>query len=263
MRLKNEQFFVWFNRLFFSLFYLRHQGKSTVVVNAKDGARFRVRVNTSDRLMIWEVWNAKTYDDKQFPIREEDTVVDIGAHIGAFSVRAAGLAHRGHVYAYEPSSNNFDMLTANRLLNNLDNLYIEKSAVSGRQGQMTLYTPAGNPIMGSLLQSASAHTESVNVTTMTDIVAQRRIARIDLLKMDVEGAEYDILFNCPDETLAKIQRVVMEYHEYEGEKRNRFDLARLLEAHGFRAVVEKGAFPQPQWFGTGISRIGTLKAWRE
>ena len=263
MRLKNERFFVWFNKLFFSLFYLRHQGKSTVVVNAKDGARFRVRVNTSDRLMIWEIWNAKAYDDKQFPIRESDTVVDIGAHIGAFSVRAAGLAHRGHVYAYEPSSDNFDMLTANRLLNNLDNLYIEKSAISGRQGQMTLYTPAGNPIMGSLLQATSAHAETVNVTTITDIIATQHIERIDLLKMDVEGAEYDILFNCPSETLAKIQQVVMEYHEFDDEKRNRLDLARLLEAHGFHVVVEKGMFPQPHWFGTGISRIGIIKAWRD
>ncbi|NJR39752.1 MAG: hypothetical protein HC781_14175 [Leptolyngbyaceae cyanobacterium CSU_1_4] len=73
------------------------------------------------------------------------------------------------------------------------------------------------------------------------------LERIDLLKMDVEGAEYDILFTCPNETLAKIQRVVMEYHEFDGEKRNRFDLARLLEAHGFHVVVEKGMFPQPHW----------------
>ncbi len=263
MRMKNEQFFVWFNKLFFSLFYLRHQGKSTVVVNAKDGARFRVRVNTPDRLMIWEVWSAKTYDDKRIPIGEGDIVVDIGAHIGAFSVRAARLAQRGHVYSYEPSSTNFAMLTENRLLNKANNLYIEESAVSGRTGQMTLYTPSGNAIMGSLLQGVSTHTETVNVTTIADIIATHHIEQIDLLKMDVEGAEYDILFSCPAETLAKIQRVVMEYHEYERETRKCFDLARLLEAHGFHVVVEKGMFPQPHWFGTGINRIGIIKAWRD
>lgn len=233
------------------------------MVNAKDGARFWVRVNTSDRLMIWEIWNAKAYDDKHLPIGEEDTVVDIGAHIGAFSVRAARLAHHGHVFSYEPSSKNFSMLMKNRLLNEANNLYVEESAVSGRNGRMTLFTPAGNPIMGSLLQGTSAHSETVNVTTIPDIIATQRIARIDLLKMDVEGAEYDILFNCPDETLAKIQRVVMEYHEFAGEKRNRLDLARLLEKQGFHVLVEKGMFPQPHWFGTGISRIGIIKAWRQ
>lgn len=263
MRLKNEKFFVWFNRLFFSLFYLQHQGKSTVMVNAKDGARFWVRVNTSDRLMIWEIWNAKAYDDKHLRIGEEDTVMDIGAHIGAFSVRAAGLAPRGHVYAYEPSSKNFALLTKNRTLNKANNLHVEASAVSGRKGKMTLYTPAGNPIMGSLLQGTSTHTETVNVTTITDIIAAHHIERIDLLKMDVEGAEYDILFSCPNATLAKIKRLVMEYHEFDGEKRNRLDLARLLEAHGFHVLVEKGIFPQPHWFGTGISRIGIIKAWRD
>lgn len=263
MHLKNERFFAWFNKLFFSLFYLRHQGKSTVMVNAKDGARFWVRVNTSDRLMIWEIWNAKTYDDKRLPIGEEDTVVDIGAHIGAFSVRAAGLARRGRVYAYEPSGKNFGMLMKNRLLNEANNLYVEESAVSGRKGRMTLYTPAGNPIMGSLLQATSAHTETVNVTTIADIIATQHIERIDLLKMDVEGAEYDILFTCPNATLAKIKRMVMEYHEFDGEERNRHDLVRLLEAHGFHVLVEKGMFPQPHWFGTGISRIGIIKAWRD
>lgn len=263
MRLANERFFVWFNRLFFSLFYLRHQGKTRVVVDVKGGARFWVRVNTSDRLMIWEVWNARTYDDNRIPIREGDTIVDIGAHIGSFSVRAARLAHRGRVYAFEPSSKNFELLTENRLLNDLGNLYIEKCAISAMNGQMTLYTPAGNAIMGSLLQDTSSHTETVQVRTIDSIVAEHGIARIDLLKMDVEGAEYDILFNCSNETLMKIRRVVMEYHEFEGEKRNRLDLARLLEAHGFHVVVEKGIFPQPPWFGTGISRIGIIKAWRD
>ncbi|MEW6028991.1 MAG: FkbM family methyltransferase [Chloroflexota bacterium] len=263
MRMKNERFFVWFNRLFFSLSYLLHQGKSEVVVNAGGGAKFWVRVNTPDRLMIWEIWRAKVYDDRRLSIGETDTIVDIGAHIGAFSVRAAKLAPRGQVYAYEPSGKNHDMLLRNRRLNDVKNLHIENSAVSGMSGQMTLFTPAGNAIMGSLLQSASSFTESVAVTTLHDILVGHKILRLDLLKMDVEGAEYDILFGCPNESMAKIQRVVMEFHEFDSEKRTHRDLVSLLEGHGFTVVVENGYFPQPQWFGTGFSRIGILKAWRD
>jgi FkbM family methyltransferase len=263
MRVNNEKFFIWFNKLIFSLFYLWHQGKSEVVVSAKGGAKFWVRVNTSDRLMIWEIWTAKVYDDARLLIGEEDTVLDIGAHIGAFSVRAARLAHRGRVYAYEPSSKNHDMLTRNRALNGVENLHIENSAVSHTAGQMTLYTPADNAIMGSLLQSVSSFSESVHVTTLHNIVVENSIQRIDLLKVDVEGAEYDILFGCPAKTLAKVQRIVMEYHEFDGEKRRHLDLIHLLEEHGFVVAVENGYFPQPQWFGTGFSRIGILKAWRD
>ena len=100
MRLKNQRFFLWFNKLLFPVFYLQHQGKSALVVEVEGGARFKVRVNTSDTLVIWEVWKAKIYDDVRLPIGEKDVVVDIGAHIGGFAVQAARLAHRGRVYAY-------------------------------------------------------------------------------------------------------------------------------------------------------------------
>ena len=110
MRLKNQRFFMWFNKIIFPFFYLRHQGKQTVVIDAGDGAQFNVRVNTSDILVIWEIWKAKIYDDARFPIRAEDVVVDIGGHIGGFAIRAAKLATRGHVYAYEASSKNYTLL---------------------------------------------------------------------------------------------------------------------------------------------------------
>ena len=81
--------------------------------------------------------------------------------------------------------------------------------------------------------------------------------------MDVEGAEFDILLSSSPETFAKIQRIVLEYHEFEGDKRTHLDLVNLLVSHGFKVVVEKAAFPQPQWFGTRITRLGIIKAWRE
>src|SRR3989304_10552599 len=98
MHLKNQRFFMWFNKLAFPLFYLRHQGKSVVLVEAEGGAQFWIRVNSSDVLVIWEIWKAKVYDDVRIPIGAEDVVVDIGAHIGGFAARAARLGHRGRVY---------------------------------------------------------------------------------------------------------------------------------------------------------------------
>ncbi|MBN1451244.1 MAG: FkbM family methyltransferase [Anaerolineales bacterium] len=262
MRFNYEHFFHWFNKLIFSLLYLRHQGKSVVVIKVDRNTRFKVRVNTSDMLVIWEIWRAKVYDDVRIPIREGDVVVDMGAHIGAFAVRAARLAHRGQVYAYEASSKNCALLTENQQLNGLENLHIENSAVSNRRGQMPLYTPADNSILGSLLHETSGFIEMVQATTFSDIIADHAIEQIDLLKVDVEGAEFDILFACPDETLAITRRVVIEYHEFEGGERSHHDLVNLLNSHGFKVVVEKGIFPQPHWFGTHITGLGIIKAWR-
>lgn len=258
MRLKNQRFFLWFNKLLFPLLYLQHQGKSAIVVEVEGGARFKVRVNTSDVLVIWEVWKAKIYDDVRLPIGEQDIVVDIGAHIGVFAVRAARLAHSGRVYAYEPSSNNFAILAENRQLNGASNLQIDNRAISDRRGKMALYMPGGNGALGSLLQETNSPKEMVEATTLTDIIAEHSIERIDYLKVDVEGSEYDILFHCLEETLARVRGAVIEYHEFEGDKRNHRDLVQLLKSHGFKVTVEGGYFLQEFLFGTGM-----IKAWRE
>ena len=258
MRLKNQRFFMWFNKLIFPLFYLRHQGKETALVNADEETQFTVRVNTSDILVIWEIWKAKIYDDARFPVQANDVIVDIGAHIGGFAIRAAKLAHHGDVYAYEASSKNYALLEKNYQLNNAENLHIHNKAVSHQSGEMNFFMPSDNGALGSLMQETDNPMETVQAVTLTDIITENRIARIDYLKVDVEGAEYDILLNCPAGTLSKIQRIVMEYHEFEGDHRNHNHLVNFLKSHDFHVAVEDGIFPQKFLFGTGI-----IKAWRD
>ncbi len=258
MKLKNQRFFLWFNRLVFPLFYLNHQGKSSVVVNADQDTRFHVRVNTSDILVIWEIWRAGIYDDPRFPIREDFVVVDVGAHIGGFSIRAAQRAPGGRVFAYEASGKNFSMLEANKKLNKLQNLHIENAAVSDQRGKMKFFLPGENGALGSLLQDSNSPSETVRTITLKNIFEEHDLKQINYLKMDVEGAEYNILAGCNEETLAKIQHIVMEYHEFQGDSRSHRDLVNILQSHGFRVAVEGGIFPQKILFGTGI-----IKAWRD
>ena len=258
MRLKNQRFFLWFNKLVFPLFYLFHQGKPVTIIKADHKTRFKARVNTSDILVVWEIWRAKIYDDPKFPIRAGDAVLDIGAHIGGFAVRAAQLAAPGNVYAYEASRSNFDMLAENKALNNLENLHAHHTAVSDSRGEMEFFLPGDNGALGSLLQDANSPRERVRAVTLADILSENNIEQVDCLKMDVEGAEYGILAGCSRETLEKIRYIVMEYHEFVDDPRSHRELVRLLESHGFRVVVEGGIFPQKILFGTGI-----IKAWRE
>jgi len=257
MRLKNQRFFLWFNRIIFPLFYLRHQGKSEIEVDAGEGVHFNVRVNTSDILVIWEIWKAKIYDDIRFPIKHDEVVVDIGAHIGGYAVRAARQAQGGCVYAYEASSKNFALLEKNRMTNGAGNLYVFNNAIASQRGEMKFFQPGSNGALGSLMQESDSPMEIVNAITLFDIIAENKLEHIDHLKIDVEGAEYDILLECPDATLAKVQQIVLEYHEFEGHARSYRDLVDCLHAHGFNVVVEHGIFPQKFLFGTGI-----IKAWR-
>ena len=93
--------------------------------------------------------------------------------------------------------------------------------------------------------------------TLDDLVQNAGLERIDLLKMDIEGAEYPVLLSTAPETLARVRCLVLEYHEFEAAAWRPAMLVEHLQAQGFETAVEGGIFPQKLLFGTGI-----IKAWR-
>ncbi len=257
-RLRNQSFFMWFNKLIFPWFYLGHWGRETVVVRCSEDARIKVRVNTSDILLIWEIWKIKIYHDTRFPIRPGDTVVDLGAHIGVFSIWAAQQACDGRVLAFEASATNYALLQENKALNGADNLHIENLAIYDRDGEFTFFQPGKNGALGSFLQDEKAHQESVQATTLEAILSAHGLAQVDFLKMDVEGAEYAILLNASEESLARVRYIVLEYHRFNGLAHSPQDLVECLLGHGFRVALEPGLLFQDRLFGTGV-----IKAWRD
>jgi FkbM family methyltransferase len=251
-RLKNQSFFDRFNRVVFPLFYLRHQKKADVVVRAGAHNQFKVRVNSSDILLIWEIWRFRLYEDARLPIRAQDTVVDIGAHIGVFAVWAAQRAHEGRVYAYEASPENYKYLVENKRLNEAHNLHIQNQAVFDRPGKHALYSPGGNGALGSLLQDPGSPKEIVTAITLDTLFDNHQLDRIDLLKLDVEGAEYPILLKSSAETLRRVRNLVLEYHELEGVSWRPADLERQLRSFGFQVSTAPGLWGQKKLFGTGM-----------
>ena len=77
--------------------------------------------------------------------------------------------------------------------------------------------------------------EVVDCMDLNDILEINNIAKVDFLKIDVEGAEYEIIFNCNDNTLKKIRRIAMEYHEIDSYNPN--DLVKFLTGKGFSTRV--------------------------
>ena len=97
-------------KLVYPVLYLGKWDTGFISYNVTNNAKFKLRVNTSDKLILLEVWKTKTYIDQDFDIKKNDVVVDVGANIGAFSVLAAKKAFDGKIYAYEPDKENCDML---------------------------------------------------------------------------------------------------------------------------------------------------------
>lgn len=161
----------------------------------------------SDLAMAWEVFMDNVYD--VFQISKDDIVVDIGGHIGSFTVKAAAQCPAGHVYTFEPFPPTFSILDEN--VKGINNVTIFNKAVSDHTGKERLYLSKKNPAENSLLRTTDIHT-TVELVSLDDIFSDLGIDHIDLLKLDCEGAEYKIIANAKTK-LDHIKKIVMEVHE--------------------------------------------------
>jgi FkbM family methyltransferase len=127
-------------------------------------------------------------------VRPDDVAIDIGANIGYFTLLCARrVGSGGRVYSFEPEPDNFDLLTRNVALNKYSNVTLEKKAVSDRAGDARFYLSASNPGMHALHPQASPGVE-IQVETITlDDYFSARDRRVDVIKMDIEGAELGAL----------------------------------------------------------------------
>lgn len=177
-------------------------------VSLKDGGVVRMRAE--DRRVFHRIFARDEYRLNGLAPGSLGTVVDIGAHIGTFAVRAAGLARR--VLCYEPTRESFELLSRN--VARFPNVKVHNTAVAGRRGTVTLFL-GKNPSRNSLFPPETEPNlgeVTVESFTLEDIFREHAIETCDFLKLDCEGAEYDILYAAPAQLWRRIARVAMEYH---------------------------------------------------
>ncbi|HET7489712.1 MAG TPA: FkbM family methyltransferase [Acidimicrobiales bacterium] len=115
--------------------------------------------------------------------------LDVGANIGPVTLAMSRLCPRGRVFALEPAPSNYAYLRANLAANRAGNVSAECLALYDTEGRLSFAESADDPA-GSHVGEGST---SVDATTLDCFVAERGIARIDLVKMDVEGSELRVL----------------------------------------------------------------------
>lgn len=142
----------------------------------------------------------------------DDVIIDIGAHIGAFSLLAASKAKDGHVYAVEPCKESYEYLERNVLLNALSNVSTYRLALFGEKGAARLYYHPKDNSGHTITKMLSSEYEEVQMTTLEDFMRSANIDRCDLMKLNCEGAEFGIILNTPREVLERIRILLVLYH---------------------------------------------------
>ena len=131
-------------------------------------------------------------------LKPGDFVFDVGANVGYLSLTFAQLiGNTGKVYGFEPEKRNFETLQENIKLNGFKNIHPIKLAVSDENRTIKLYL-SKNENQG--IHSTILHTdtlsekyEEIEAVRLDDYVQNQEIDKIDLVKIDVEGAEIDVI----------------------------------------------------------------------
>lgn len=171
---------------------------------------FNIREKSTDREVIDEVVKNKSYFYGDFIVKPKDVVIDIGAHIGTFSILASSLG--ALVYSYEPCSDNFDLLKQNIELNK-STVYPHKLGVMEKQGKRTLYIEDYNFGGTNFYNNSTGHRclkqEEALCITLEDVYEQENLTHCDFLKVDCQGAEAEVLRSFP--YIKTLRRVALEY----------------------------------------------------
>jgi FkbM family methyltransferase len=158
------------------------------------------------------------YYEKVRGIKEGDVVVDCGAHVGTFTIKAASVGAR-YVLSIEPDPIHFALLRLN--VNYLDNVKIINVAIGEKDQPQKELIPYGRKVV-------------VSIRSIRSLVSQYGIDQIDFLKIDVEGAEIEALKGLEG---VKVNFIAMEYHGKE--RKNKAE--EMLKKMGFEVIsVDEG-----------------------
>ena len=162
----------------------------------------------------------------------EGVFIDIGAHIGKYSIRLANsLKGKGKVYAIEPEKRIFKMLQTNVKLNRLENVTcINKGAYSSKK-ELTFYVTANPGEMYSSIykEREDSKVEKIEVDTIDNIINELKISRVDLVKIDTEGAENDVIEGAKESIKKFKPNIIIEVSSSDSLKR----ITKTLTAFGY------------------------------
>ena len=163
--------------------------KSNLYLKNKDGIFF-IRKNSAD---LWMLSPIGEEEIRKYFVLTKGVFLDIGANVGKYSIMLGNqLEKKGKVYAFEPEPSNLKSLNRNLNLNKLKNVHIIPLACFDKKGKINFYLNNKNTGGHSLIKKSDKKI-SINANTLDSIVKVENIKNIKLIKIDVEGAELNVL----------------------------------------------------------------------
>ena len=191
-------------------FYLNYNNYSFQIRENEDDPSYD---HNLDFKVINETWLENVYRVHEGQFSYNGVFVDIGANIGAVSIfvdsfnKNRGFDNKIKVYAVEPEPNNLCLLNQNIQNNPTENITVVNNAIWHEEKMVSISNRGGN----SSIVDTEEEKSDVLAITMETLFSTYDIKEVDLMKIDIEGAEFDLILNTPEEILAKIKHLVLEF----------------------------------------------------
>jgi len=193
-----------------------------------------------DRSVAAEIFKFREYRAAETTVKTAKLIVDVGAHVGLFTLYCRALNPTAKIVALEPEPNNFLRLTSSLALNSVIGVLTEPVALASKTGyaRLIISDDSHNHHLGH--DNAPGEGLAVKTVSLSSLKKQKKIGQIDLIKMDIEGGEYDILENWTAVDFAGINHIILEYHDIK--KNGRQILEKILRENGFGVQVFPSKF---------------------
>ncbi len=205
----------------------------------RNGLRISFDDNSSGLQVLQNIFVDREYAD-YFPFYQDAVIVDIGAHYGYFSLFAeVNSGTNARIFSFEPDPKNYAILNKNISNQGSKKIKAHPFAIGGKNRTASLHL--GNSTNSSLIEdyqllSKDHSSTSVDVRALDEVLTELQIDKIDFLKIDCEGAEYEIIAQSSDDSLKKAAIISMEFHDMKNVNQTAQTLINRLTSLGFKVV---------------------------
>jgi len=216
-----------------------------VVLKLKNGEVFKIG-HYLDALTIKEIFIDQDYNVK---LKNPKVILDIGGNIGTFSIPFAKKFPKARVFSFEPSPKTFDFLSFNIKENNVKNITALNIGIWSKKQKTVFYKNKASGLSSVFVKAKreGSTREKVSLETLSNVFDRNKIKSCDLLKIDCEGAEYEIILKMSIKILKIVKNFVIEYHDSLTSHKH-IELVNYLKKNGFKTKVK----PHPWETDIGI-----------
>ncbi|MEK7680759.1 MAG: FkbM family methyltransferase [Patescibacteria group bacterium] len=211
-------------------------GKNNLKINIRDEA---------DQSVFNEIFRLGEYRSAEDAIKTaKNCIIDAGAHVGFFSLYCRALNSSVKIFAIEPEAKNLSALKNHIKNNKIKKIKIFKGVLAGETGKRHLEISDDSHNHSITYSESEKKIVLVESVSFSDFCKFNKIKIVDLFKIDVEGAEYEIFENIKESDLSIVKFIILEYHN--GNKRKMIE--RKLRQNGFGVQIFPSKFDKTMGF---------------